>query len=156
MAQRIRERPLEALWIAVAVMLLGRLLDLRWHLTHDEFEGTSQQFEAHWLVWLGVLAVLAVSAVGVRAGIGGLGFRLALASSVGYVPVSVWHFIEHANGADPELAHVLLAITNLGMVIGAAIVTLAARRTGQPASLTTWPSCRYEFSIRHAAQPTQW
>lgn len=129
MARCVRERPLAALWVAVVVTILGRLLDLRWHVTHDEFEGTSQQLEAHWLIWLGILMVLAVTAVAVRDGSGGFGFRLSLLSAAFYVPVATWHFIEHANRADPELAHVLLAIAYLGMLAGALIATIEARRS---------------------------
>ncbi len=116
------------MWIAVAVMLLGRALDLQWHATHDEFEGASEQLQAHWLLWLGVLFVLAVAAVGVREGIGGIGFRLTLLSAAVYVPVATWHFIEHANGTDPELAHVLLAITTLGVVAGVIVASVEAAR----------------------------
>jgi hypothetical protein len=118
-----------ALWVAVAVMLVGRGIDLRWHATHDEFEGTSQQFEAHWLAWIGVLLVLAVAVVLTRRGLSGFGIQLTLGSAAAYVPVAIWHFTEHANGADPELAHVLLGLTNLGMVIGAVVATVEARRT---------------------------
>lgn len=133
MAERIRDRFSTALLIAIGVMLLGRLLDLRWHVEHDEFEGTSQQFEAHWLLWIGVLMVLVVAAVGVRERIGGSGTQLVLLSAVLYVPISIWHFVEHANGADPELAHVLLGITNLAMVVGAVVAWLNARRRPAPA-----------------------
>jgi hypothetical protein len=125
----VRGRPLATLWIAMIVMILGRLLDLQWHATHDEFEGTAQQFEAHWLLWSGVLMVLAVAAIGVRTGVGGTGYRLVLLSTILYVPLSTWHFIEHANGADPELAHVLLGITNFGMVAGAIVALIETRRT---------------------------
>jgi hypothetical protein len=136
----IASRPLAALWGALVLQLLGRLVDLRWHLANDEFEGTSQQLEAHWLIWLGVAATVAVAAVALRqhrAGPGAAAFALVLGSGLLYVGVAVWHFVEHANGADPELAHYLLALTQLGMVAGAALATLAARgkrlRMGGPA-----------------------
>jgi hypothetical protein len=125
----IRERPLAALWVAIAVMVAGRLLDLQWHLSHDEFEGTSEQLQAHWLAWIGVLLVLVVAAAVVRQGKGGVGFRIALLSAAAYVPIAIWHFVEHANGTDPELAHVLLGITNVGMVVGAIMATFGPRRT---------------------------
>jgi hypothetical protein len=117
---------LRALWVAVAVQLAGRLLDLRWHLTHDEFEGTSQQLEAHWLLWLGVLATIAVAAVAsvrMERPAARPGYLLTLLSGGLYVPVAIWHFIEHANGSDPELAHVLLAVGGIGMVAGAVLAT---------------------------------
>ena len=123
-------RALRALWIAVGVQLAGRLLDLRWHLNHDEFEGTSQQLEAHWLLWLGVLATLAIAvwAVAGRERFPGyVGYILTAASGFLYAPVAVWHFVEHANGADPEVAHVLLAIGQAGMVLGVIVATVIAR-----------------------------
>jgi hypothetical protein len=129
-------RALRALWIAVAVQLAGRLLDLRWHLTHDEFEGTSQQLEAHWLLWLGVLATVAVAAwvVLMPERLAGYhGYLLTLAAAALYVPVAVWHFVAHANSEDPELAHVLVGIGGVGMVIGAVLATLLVRR-GRPAA----------------------
>ena len=133
MVRRVRDHPLAALWIAVAVTVLGRLLDLQWHATHDEFEGASQQLQAHWLIWLGVLMVLAVTAVAVREHIGGKGIRITLLGAVLYVPVAIWHFAEHANGSDPELAHVLIAIAYIGMLAGAVIAALEARRDAAPA-----------------------
>lgn len=128
MARRIRERPLAALWLAVALTMLGRLLDLRWHLSHDEFEGTSEQLQAHWLVWLGVLTILGVTTVAVREHVGGTGFQVALVSAAFYVPVATWHFIAHANQSDPELAHALIALAYIGIVVGVVIATLDARR----------------------------
>jgi hypothetical protein len=126
---------LRALWIAVGVQLAGRLLDLRWHLANDEFEGTSQQLEAHWLLWIGVLATIAVAGVAVGAPerpAGRVGYLLTLLSGLVYAPVAIWHFIEHANHADPELAHVLLGLTQIGMVAGAIIATMIARRGRRP------------------------
>jgi hypothetical protein len=122
---------LKALWIAVAVQIAGRALDFRWHATHDEFEGTIQQLEAHWLLWLGTAALLIVAAAAVRRlPRPNPGWTLTLASAVIYVPVAVWHFIEHANLNDPELAHVLLALTGVGMIAGAILATVLPRRHG--------------------------
>jgi hypothetical protein len=137
-------RALRSLWIAVAVQLAGRLLDLRWHLTHDQFEGTSQQLEAHWLLWLGVLATLAIAVwavVGRERFPGYVGYILTAASGFLYAPVAVWHFVEHANGADPEVAHVLLGVGQVGMVFGAVVATVIARRgqrraAGEPGPAT--------------------
>jgi hypothetical protein len=128
----IRENPLKALWIAVGVVILGRLVDLQWHLSHDEFEGTSQQFRAHTVVWIGVLSVLAVTVTAIRAGVRNPGFSLALAGTALYVPVAVWHFIEHANGTDPDVAHVLLGIADVAIIGGAIVASLARRRRATP------------------------
>ena len=123
-------RPLRLLWVALTVQLLGRLLDLRWHATHDEFEGPSQQFEAHWLLWIGVLGTLVVVGwlVAQGASPGRSGYLTALVASCLYVAVAVWHFVEHANHQDPELAHILLAVTQTAVVAGAVLATVAVRR----------------------------
>jgi hypothetical protein len=122
---------LQLLWGAVAVQLLGRLLDLRWHLSNDEFEGVSQQFEAHWLLWLGVVATLAVTLLAARrpdlAPAEQNGYLFILVSGLAYAGVAVWHFVEHANGQDPELAHILLGVTQIAMVVGAVLATYGAR-----------------------------
>jgi hypothetical protein len=126
---------LKALWIAVAVQILGRLLDLRWHLDNDEFEGTAQQLEAHWLLWLGVLATLAIALAALRTELDGRGLRALIGITLAYIAVAIWHFVEHANHADPELAHYLLGLTQLGMIGAAIWVTLAFRR-GRPRTAT--------------------
>jgi hypothetical protein len=125
---------LRLLWIAAAVQIAGRALDLRWHATHDEFEATRQQFEAHWLLWIGVAAVLAVAAVAVRRipdSPSAPGYWLTLAASLIYVPTSVWHFIEHANHNDPEVAHVLLAIWQIAILAGVVMATVRGLRAGR-------------------------
>jgi hypothetical protein len=133
MRRLVRDKPLAALWAAVAIVIVGRVVDLQWHLTHDEFEGTSEQFRAHTVVWIGVVSVLVVTVLGVHQGIRIPGFTLALAGAALYVPVAVWHFIEHANGSDPEVAHILLAISDLAIIAGAAWA-LFARDGASPVS----------------------
>jgi hypothetical protein len=120
-----------ALLAAVGLVILGRLVDLQWHLTHDEFEGTSEQIRAHFVVWVAVLLVLAVTAVAVREGVASFGFRLALAGALLYAPVAIWHFVEHANGNDPELAHLLLGLADVAIIAGGAVAGLQARRGGR-------------------------
>jgi hypothetical protein len=127
-ARFVRDQPLVALLAAVGVAIVGGLVDLQWHLTHDEFEGTSEQFRAHTVVWIGVLLVLMVTALAVKEGIRGTGYRLALLGAVFYVPVAVWHFIEHANGSDPEVAHVLLALADVAILTGGAVAFATRRR----------------------------
>jgi hypothetical protein len=125
MTRFVRERPLLALWIATAVVLVGRLIDLQWHLTHDDFEGAADQIRAHFVLWIGVLTMLAVAAIAVRQGVSSLGYRLVLAGALVYVPVATWHFIEHASGTDPELAHVIIGLSYLMMLIGVLQATWA-------------------------------
>jgi hypothetical protein len=47
-----------ALWIGFGASIAGRLLDLQWHVTHDEFETAGDQVRAHWLAWLGAVVLL--------------------------------------------------------------------------------------------------
>jgi hypothetical protein len=124
---------LRALWVGGILFAAGIVRDQLWHATHDEFEGTSQQVEAHWLLWLGFLVVLAVAVLAVvrlSSGERHPGFAVVLAASIVYLPVTVWHFGAHANDVDPELAHVLLAIGDATILGGVAwtVATSLARR----------------------------
>jgi hypothetical protein len=127
-----RARPyLRALWIGAVLFVAGIALDQRWHATHDEFEGTSQQFEAHWLLWIGFLSVLVVAWLATR----GLsarerhpGFVVVLAASAVYLPVTIWHFIAHANEVDPAVAHVLLGLGDAAIIAGAAWTFIGSLR----------------------------
>lgn len=86
---------LGALWIGAVLFAAGIVLDQRWHATHDEFEGTSQQFEAHWLLWIGFLVVLAAAVLAflrLAPEDRHQGFTMVLAGSAVYLPVTVWHF----------------------------------------------------------------
>lgn len=72
-----------------------------------QFETASKEVEVHWLLWLGVVVMLvAVSVTLLRSHprTRRPGYRLTFVSGVFYADVSVWHFIEHANGNDPQLA----------------------------------------------------
>jgi hypothetical protein len=134
---REARRLLAALWVGVVVQIAGLVLDGIWHANHDEFEGASQQLEAHWLLWLGILLTLVAAAIAIarlpateRNG----GYSIVLAGGALYVPVSVWHFIEHANLNDPEVAHYLLALGQGTMLAGAiAAAILARRQAARPA-----------------------
>jgi hypothetical protein len=122
---------LRALWIGALLFVAGIVLDQRWHATHDEFEGTSQQFEAHWLLWLGFLVVLVATVlafVRLAAGERHPGFAVVLAASAIYLPVTVWHFVAHANEVDPAVAHVLLGLGDAAIFAGAAWTLVASIR----------------------------
>jgi hypothetical protein len=123
---------MQLLAVAAVVQVAGRGLDGYWHANNDEFEGAAQQLEAHWLIWLGVLATLAICLVAIRqldrTDRGLLGYRITLFSGVLYSGVAVWHFVEHANHNDPELAHVLLAIGQVGMLVGLVLVFVLSWR----------------------------
>ncbi len=118
-------------WVAIGVQLVGQLIDVRWHATHDEFEGGVEQLQAHWLLWLGAILTLVVAYLGTRALSSPWywGYSLLLIATVFYVLASVWHFFEHLNLRDPALPHVLIAIGKSGMVAGAISATIVSRRT---------------------------
>lgn len=59
---------------------------------------------------------------------GGRAWLAVLAGSASYAAVAAWHFIEHAQGDDPLLPHVLLVATWALLLGGALAVTVAWRR----------------------------
>lgn len=123
----------KALWGAFVVQVAGRVLDFRWHATHDEFETGRDQVTAHWLVWLGTLFVIAVAVWALRdAPPGGerRGYRVVLWSNTLYVVVAVIHFIQHLNHQEVDWAHISLAVTNVGVVVGVLMVTSARLKRG--------------------------
>lgn len=116
-----------AIWIGIAVQLAGRIVDGRWHATHDEFEGAAQQLEAHWLVWIGVLVTLIAAGSAMRrlaAEERNAGYPLVFWGAVLYVGVAAWHFLEHVAHNDPALPHILLVVTTVMMIAGALLVLL--------------------------------
>ena len=118
------DRPL---WIGFGVFVLGRVLDLLWHATHPEFETSSDQIQAHTVVWLGALIILVVSARAVAGGSRQTGTLLALLGTVLYAPVAVWHFWEHLHLRDPDLPHILLVVAD-ALIIAALVVTAVQAR----------------------------
>jgi hypothetical protein len=125
------------LWGAFAVQIAGRLLDFWWHATHDEFETGRDQITAHWLVWLGTLLVLAAAVWALRTVLSEperRGYLVVLWSNALYGVVAVFHFIQHLNHQEVDWAHVSLALTNIGSVIGVLMVTWVRfrRRSTEP------------------------
>lgn len=125
--RRNPQAPTRWLWIGAAVFVLGRLIDLGWHATHPEFETATDQLQAHAVVWLGALLMISAAARGIGLQIGRAGYFLVVAAGLGYAAVAIWHFYEHSQLRDPELPHLLLLITNVLMLIGAAWVWFASR-----------------------------
>jgi FtsH-binding integral membrane protein len=120
---------LAAIWLGVMLQIAGQAIDFHWHATHREFEAPSDQLQAHWLVWLGSLVTLIAAGLAIRAlarGSNG-GLVLTVAAGVGYVAVSIWHFLEHAAGADPAAPHVLLAVTKVATLAGVIWATVQWR-----------------------------
>lgn len=103
-------RYVKVLLVGVAVQIVGRAIDGWWHATHEEFETAGDQLQAHAVLWIGVVTTLAVSAIAVRQLSGRVqrSYLALLVISVGYSIAAIWHFVEHANGADPAAAHIVL------------------------------------------------
>jgi hypothetical protein len=121
-------RPARFLWLGVGIFVAGRLIDLIWHATHPEFETAADQVQAHAVVWLGALIMIVAAAWGVRSGRAAAGHTVVLLGGLGYAVVAIWHFYEHAQLRDPDIAHVLLLVFNMVMFVGAVWVWLSLRR----------------------------
>jgi hypothetical protein len=117
-----------ALLIGFGGQVAGRLVDLQWHLTHEEFEGASEQLQAHWLIWLATLFVLAVAAVGlrdVREPGQRAGYLIVLIGNLAYAVVAVIHFFQHLDHLEVDWAHLLLAITSVVAAVGVLWIVVA-------------------------------
>jgi low temperature requirement protein LtrA len=129
-------RQLEALWVAILVQVLGRIGDGIWHLNHADFEGAADQLEAHFILWTGMLMTLAAAAWALRsdgAPERRAGYLVTFVGALLYIPTAIWHFIGHANGEELDVAHFLLAVTQVATIVGAIMATVRSRR------LTTAP-----------------
>ena len=104
--------------VGALTMSAGRAVDLRWHATHDEFETGADQIQAHWLAWLGALVLLVAASAGLRRLYRSPGYVIVFASGVLYAVVAGWHFWLHNQLRDPDLPHVLLAVSQLGLYTG--------------------------------------
>jgi hypothetical protein len=122
-------RPDRLLWWGVGVFVVGRIIDLVWHATHPEFETAADQLQAHSVVWLGALLMIVAAGRAVASGHGSGGYLLVLCAGLAYGAVAVWRFYEHSQRRDPDLPHLLLLVTNIGMFLGAGWVWFAVRRT---------------------------
>jgi hypothetical protein len=110
-----------ALLVGFGAQLAGRLVDLRWHLTHDEFEGGIEQLQAHWLIWLATLFVLGVAVRGLRhvesQGERG-GYQIVLVANLAYAVVAVIHFFQHLERLEVGWAHLLPVVTGIAGATG--------------------------------------
>lgn len=118
----------------VFVLLVWIARDVQWHATHDtqqQFEDGLTQVEVHWILWVGVIALGVGASWILRAHDPSPSRRAAtvsvLAAAV-YAAASVWHFAEHAGGADPAAAHIVLYATATALVV-AGILSVAGART---------------------------
>jgi hypothetical protein len=115
------------LWWGVGAFVVGRIIDLIWHATHQEFETAADQLQAHSVVWLGALLMIVAAARAFASGHRNGGYLLVLLAGLAYGAVAVWHFYEHSQHRDPDLPHLLLLVTNIAMFVGAGWVWIAAR-----------------------------
>ena len=62
------------------------------------------------------------------------GYLVVLSANGLYVVVAVIHFIQHLNRQEVQWAHISLAVTNIGSVVGVLMVTWARlrRRSREP------------------------
>jgi len=126
--------PTRLLAAGLVVFLAGIARDLQWHATHDtqrEFETATKQIEVHWLLWLGVALLIAGAWLALRrpqSASGSPGPAVVLAAGLVYAAVSVWHYIAHANGQDPQAAHAVLYVTSAVLVAGTSLALTAAGR----------------------------
>jgi hypothetical protein len=120
---------LYVLLAGVGIQVVGRAIDGYWHATHDGFESASDQLQAHSVLWIGVLVTLVISGLAVRElrTRPRAGYVAVLASSVAYAGVAVWHFIEHANGSDPAVAHVVLGVLWPALLASTVITAIMSR-----------------------------
>lgn len=127
------------LLIGFVGQIAGRLVDLRWHLIHDEFEGAAEQLRAHWLIWLSTIIVIGVAVAAVRSvnqpsQLGG--YLAVLVANLAYAVVAVVHFFQHLDHLEVDWAHLLLAITGGAAAVGVLwVVTarIASRRAKKEA-----------------------
>ena len=130
----------KALWVGFVIQVAGRLVDLQWHLTHSGFESGRQQVQAHWLVWLGTLVILVVAGWALRADTPQAerpGYWVVLVANLLYAVVGVIHYVQHLNHQEVDWAHVGLAVTNLGSLIGVLMVTTAWMKSRRDAALSS-------------------
>lgn len=120
-----------SLWVGAALVLAGLLYDLRWHAAHDHFETAGDQVEAHWLSWLGLAVVLVLSltaTVRLPAAARPSGLVLTAAAASARAVVTAWHYWEHLNERDPDLSHVLLALSEVAVFVGIVLLSVQVRR----------------------------
>jgi hypothetical protein len=123
------------LLIGFVGQIAGRLVDLQWHLTHEEFEGAAEQFRAHWLIWLATIFVLGVAAIAIRSvrqPAQRLGYLIVLMANLAYALVAVIHFFQHLDHLEVDWAHLLLAITSLAAA-GGVLWVIGSRLGGKEA-----------------------
>lgn len=125
--------------VSIAVVLAGVVRDQLWHAAHDanrQFEDGSTQVRVHWLLWAGVVLLCALVMASPRTGVrhAEVTRNVVLGSGLAYALVSVWHFIEHAQGVDPTLPHVLLIASAVPLVVSGLglAVLLRADSTSRP------------------------
>ena len=122
------------LLVGFAGQIAGRLVDLRWHATHEEFEGGAEQLQAHWLIWIATLFVIVVAAGATRHEVARAtksAYLVVLGANLAYAVVAVIHFFQHLNHLEVDWTHLLLAVTNVAGAVGviwAIVAYIGAKR----------------------------
>jgi hypothetical protein len=126
-----------ALIIGFAGQIVGRLVDLQWHLTHSAFETGADQVRAHLVMWIATLFIIVVAAMALRRPVRGSerrGYLVVLVGNLAFAVVGVIHFFQHLNNQEVDWAHFLLAVTNIAAAAGVIWVILARAREVQARS----------------------
>lgn len=126
---RTEDKLFRLLLVGFGAQIGGRLVDLQWHVTHEEFEGAAEQLRAHWLIWLSTIFVISVALAAVRTVRQPgqqRGYLIVLVANLSYAVVSVIHFFQHLDHREVDWAHLLLAITSVAAAAGVLWV-IAAR-----------------------------
>lgn len=120
------------LMIGFVAQIAGRLVDLQWHTTHEEFEGGVEQLQAHWLIWIATLFITGVAGLGSRQTADQSqrrAYLVVLLANLAYGVVAVIHFFQHLNQPEVDWTHILLAVTNIVAVAGVLWVIATRVRT---------------------------
>ena len=117
------------LLVGLAGQIAGRLVDLRWHATHEEVAGGVEHQQAHWLIWIATLFVIIVAARAIRgnevARTTKSAYRVVLGVNLAYAVVAVIHFFQHLNHLEVDWAHLLLSVTSVAGAAGVVWVIVA-------------------------------
>ena len=124
-----------AVWLGLAVQILGKVVDAWWHSTHPGFEDVGELLRAHSVIYLGILWTLVASTRALietsnLAGLGNRGFFVTLIGSVGQLAGSAWDFWAHSIRAETSTAHMLNALGLIVVLLGA-VVLIGARAPGR-------------------------
>lgn len=122
-----------AVWVGLAVQILGKVVDAWWHSTNPGFEDVGDLLRAHSLIYLGIVWTLIASGralikTATLAGLGNRGFFVTLIGSVGQFAGSAWDFWAHSIRAETSTAHMVNALGLIVVLLGAIVLLGAGAR----------------------------